>query len=663
MIQTILIAGADNILGGHLAARYLATSDHCLVILAPPAGYSFAEELRAFVVRAMGKITPQSAAIHRDQAGKRLHIFSATHGGENRDILPGDLRINTIWYLSGGHYEARHRNLEFRKALAMLLHAGVTEFNYAGSACTATPLSSDVEHAKRNRNSRDAGLFGSIEQEVIQTCEANKVDYRIFRAPLILGEDCGLPPRGYNDFLHFSAALCELKTEIQARSPDYFEFHSLRFLAQPDAALDLLSAEAAAESMLHIARQEGTLRRVHAVAGPGGIAFEDFCDWIGTVYEIGFLPAGDYNELNEIDLVFQERLSWFRNYLAPQHGAVENGARAPSQSAISDQKQYRKLLETVCRSQQAAHISKNPPANGLSVHLEQRRIARNGVEFSYFGGGSQGDAVILLNALGQGLRYWHSLINRLLHNRRVIIWELRGTVSPPHPFGLADQVDDLEAILQQEGIEACHLVGWCTGPKVAIQFYLRRPEAVLSMVFLNSTFKCLGISSEDTTDYENNIESLCRILQTRPAMAGTVMRSLQSTLDVNGSGQLDGEMNILSLVNMNLKHDIIAPFRDEATTLNYAHQLIDFVSYDAIANAPLVKAPILLVASEHDKVSAPSMSHTAAKLFPHARCIEVKGATHYCLYDRPDLIAGLVEDFLLDPASLPGSIGEVFQIA
>src|SRR5205807_4143016 len=172
-VQTILIAGADNILGGHLAARYLATSDHCLVILAPPAGYSFAEELRAFVVRAMGKITPQSAAIHRDQAGKRLHIFSATHGGENRDILPGDLRINTIWYLSGGHYEARHRNLEFRKALAMLLHAGVTEFNYAGSACTATPLSSDVEHAKRNRNSRDAGLFGSIEQEVIQTCEAN----------------------------------------------------------------------------------------------------------------------------------------------------------------------------------------------------------------------------------------------------------------------------------------------------------------------------------------------------------------------------------------------------------------------------------------------------------------------------------------------------------
>jgi pimeloyl-ACP methyl ester carboxylesterase len=211
-------------------------------------------------------------------------------------------------------------------------------------------------------------------------------------------------------------------------------------------------------------------------------------------------------------------------------------------------------------------------------------------------------------------------------------------------------------------------VGWCTGPKVALRFCLRHPGTVASLVFLNSTFKCTGSPGENTTTYENSLESLCRMVVERPSLAGPLMRALQSTIeqgeiDLEGS---DGEkcaLNVLSRVNVDLRREILGPFRDEGTTVNYAHQLIDFVSDDVLADAAGVNLPMLVISSEYDQVSAPAMSRAAAAVFPHSRYLHVRGASHYCLYDRPELIAGLMEAFFTDEMHLPGTRGEMVEIA
>ena len=85
-------------------------------------------------------------------------------------------------------------------------------------------------------------------------------------------------------------------------------------------------------------------------------------------------------------------------------------------------------------------------------------------------------------------------------------------VAPPPPFELPQQVDDLDAVLQQENLQACHLLSWCTGGKVAVEFHLRRPSVVRSMVLLNNTLKCDGGSEELDSPYERNMETLCRML-------------------------------------------------------------------------------------------------------------------------------------------------------
>jgi hypothetical protein len=193
------------------------------------------------------------------------------------------------------------------------------------------------------------------------------------------------------------------------------------------------------------------------------------------------------------------------------------------------------LFTLLRRDQDEALAARRAQAAELPSRLSRKTVTAHGSDLDYYVGGSTGDAVVVLNAFGQGLEYWYRLLNNLIQRHRVIIWEPRGTTAPP-PFGLAEQVDDLDAVLQQEGIENAHLIGWCTGPKVAIDFYLRRPAAVRSMVFLNSTFKCDGSPEELNSPYEQNVESLLRMLVKKHAMANTVKKTLQAPEEKNEIG-------------------------------------------------------------------------------------------------------------------------------
>src|SRR5262249_13196999 len=149
---------------------------------------------------------------------------------------------------------------------------------------------------------------------------------------------------------------------------------------------------------------------------------------------------------------------------------------------------------------------------------------------------------------------------------------------------------------------------WCTGPKVAVDFYLQRPSVVRSMVFLNSNFKCVGREQLDTP-YARALDSLARSVVRKPAMAASVMESLElmnSGTDLNPPQPNDAQLDVrvLSLINADLKSEVIAPFRNEQTTINYAHQLLEFATHDLKLSAGQLSIPVLLIASEYDQVAS-----------------------------------------------------------
>jgi hypothetical protein len=64
---------------------------------------------------------------------------------------------------------------------------------------------------------------------------------------------------------------------------------------------------------------------------------------------------------------------------------------------------------------------------------------------------------------------------------------------------------------------------------------------------------------------------------------------------------------------------------------------------------------VLLIAAEYDHVATPAGSSVACNLFPNARYLCVRGATHYCLYDRPEFLAGILKAYFANPGGFSTS--------
>ena len=648
-MSNVIIQGIDSLPGSYFAARYLQTCPDRIFYFAE-ANHAATEAATAdLVMYAACRIdAPAEIALTRPEVESRLRWIE-----ENID--PATVNVAAVWYFAGPT-SARDQNGTVERLLSACDRLGVKQFNFVQFDFIGV---SDESNRKRPaaRGFEPPAIISA--HDIRQRCKERQIVCRVFQTSLVVGsghpvlEQAGI-------FSRFVSVLHSLKSEIEERSPQYFDFRTLRFYAFANAAVNLVPAARVADLLLSISGKETTRAASFSITSHENTDLSDLCERLGVAYGLGLLSVEDLASLNAIDRAFHERLEGFDECFAREEVKLPNRQASADDSSLEDtafnEDEQITLFTLLRRDQDEVLAVRKARAAELPSRLSRKTVTAHGSDLNYYVGGSRGDAVVVLNALGQGLEYWYRLLDNLIENHRVIIWEPRGTTAPPPPFGLAEQADDLDAVLQQEGIENAHLIGWCTGPKVAIDFYLRRPAAVRSMVFLNGTFKCDGSPEELNSPYEQNVESLLRMLVKKPAMATTVKKTFQAPAETNEEELLqsvgeEASVSVLSLMNTHLKTSVLAPFRTEQTTLNYAHQLIDFWSCDVRPRASEVNVPVLLIATEYDQVATPAGSKAACDLFPNARYLYVRGATHYCLYDRPEFLAGVLKDFFADPGS------------
>jgi pimeloyl-ACP methyl ester carboxylesterase len=649
-MSNVIIQGIDSLPGSYFAARYLQTCRDRIFYLADANRGATEEATADLVMYAARRIDETTeTALTRPEVESRLQRIE-------HDIDPATVDAAAVWYFAGPT-STRDRGETVERLLSACDLLGVKQFNFVEFDFIGI---SDEPNRKRPAASGAEPPERISGHEIMQRCKDRHVSCGVFQTSLVVGS--GHPALEQSGiFLRLVSALHSLKSEIEERSPQYFDFRTLRFYVPANAAVNLVPAARVADLLLSIAGQETTRYASFSIVNHDNTHLSDLCERLGVAYGLGLLSVDDFASLNAIDRAFHERLAGLGKCFARQDGKLPNTQASVDDTSLEvapfDEDEQIELFTLLRQDQDEALAARRARAAELPLRLSRKTVTAKGSELDYYVGGSTGDAVVVLNALGQGLEYWYRLLDNLIESHRIIIWEPRGTTAPPPPFGLTEQVNDLDTVLQQEGIESAHLIGWCTGPKVAIDFYLRRPAAVRSMVFLNSTFKCDGSPEELNSPYEQNVESLLRMLVKKPAMATMVKKTFQEPAETNEIELLecvDGEeasVSVLSLMNAHLRANVLAPFKTEQTTLNYAHQLIDFWSRDVRPQASEVPVPVLLIAAEYDQVATPAGSKAACDLFPNARYLYVRGATHYCLYDRPEFLGGVLKDFFAAPGN------------
>ncbi|MGZ4853632.1 MAG: alpha/beta fold hydrolase [Candidatus Angelobacter sp.] len=646
MLRNILIFGIDSWLGSAYAARCLQLENHRVLYAADQIRE---EEAVEWVASAARQINNEKAVVRSHHEISELLRPSRVDFNVKAAVTAADADIAEVWVFADAG-SCADRPDSVKTLISCWPTRGAGQFNYVQVYTPSTCNSRRVDSSYHAPESAE---------DISQLCKAQNISCRMFHTSLIVGDGTRLQPRDI--FYDFLSELHAFKLEIEERSPQYFDFHALRCFAPRNAALNLIAADAASELLLRMARAEIPEGHSCWIGSSEDTAVSALCERLSLAYNLSILPVEDPGTLNAVDRAFHERLGRIQEYLTgkPERPAGEvNGAAEPNDAVFGEEDQI-ELFESVRRNQDNAAASRRQRIANLPGRFIKKTIVRKGSELSYYVAGSTGPVVVLLNALGQSLEYWYRLMDTLMESYRVIIWEARGTISPPQPFGLSDQADDLEEVLKHEDVEACHAVCWCTSPKVAIDFHLRRPSVFLTMTFLNATFKCDGSPEEFDTPYEKNLASLCRMLVKKPAMASSVMKTFQSRSEENEIEILEGpdseqmSISVLSMMSAELKPYVLGPFRTEETTLNYAHQMMDFWANDSRQKASRVTIPVLLIGAEHDQVISPDSSEMGARLFPNARHVHLTGATHYFLYDRAELLAGLLKMFFENSGELP----------
>lgn len=390
----------------------------------------------------------------------------------------------------------------------------------------------------------------------------------------------------------FLEALDRTLEEVRSRSPEYFEQHALRTtLPAPDDAVG---------------------------------------DRIGDAFEVEILFGADPSSLSAVDRLFESRLG--------------TGGDGFSLEGMDDWIRHR----SEAKRSERLRLAGFPGEDSL-------RAAGDGLHYHVFGDigetGDTGPTVVVVNAIGMGLEYWSRFVDRLTPDHRIVLWPLRITNPDGEVASLDDQVRDIGTVIDEVSEGPVHLVGWCSGPKLCLRYAAMHPDRVASMVFLAGTY---GTPATET-GYQKRLGKVFELLDRSPAMAATVRGMLTDSASVaaglssqsaQAGGELLQETEILARADPRLQTALVAPYRSDETTLAYAKQIRDFWSRPLDADARAADCPTLVVSAEFDRIASPKLGQDVAKTLSRGRFVEMPGATHYCMFDRPDEVAALVREFL-----------------
>jgi len=402
--------------------------------------------------------------------------------------------------------------------------------------------------------------------------------------------------------------LLRFKEEIEDRIPEYFSFHHLNLFSSTETA-----------------------------------ELSHYYEAIATVLGINIRSVSAMQDLNPIEEVLHYRI-----------------AALHSETITSDCDAER-VIRTFLNEYNRIKCEQLAEAQKSIESLQKKAINLPDAQtLNYYVGGSGEDTIVVVNAFGQSLDYWTRLIANLVKSHRVIVWlprgneDLRGGSFQANPMTV--HVEDIKTMLRQEEVDACEFVGWCTGPKLILQFQAKYPEYVSSMTFLNPTFKSIPGKQNLESPFEANLDPLLRMVDNMPRLAKPLSSSLQSSLlaqkahvssvAVHDPRARKQTTEMLSSVHASLKSLVVEPFATEQSVVNYAKQLVTFWAGDVLSLLENIAVPVVFIGGECDGIASPQLAKIVFQLIPEAKYLEIKGGSHYLQYEDYELITDIINRFL-----------------
>lgn len=234
--------------------------------------------------------------------------------------------------------------------------------------------------------------------------------------------------------------------------------------------------------------------------------------------------------------------------------------------------------------------------------MEEKYVETGNGQIFYRKGG-EGPPLLLLHGNGEDSLLFRKFFPFFSSHFTILAMDTRGHGHSELGRGtltFARIVQDIQAMLKQEGIPAIHLLGYSDGGNIGLYWAAQCPQQVLSLIVLGANFEADGLLEE----------SYQEIVRERDQMLA--------------QQEEEGNWRRLQLVNL---------------------MLDELVLTEGMLGQ--IQVPVLVMAGEHDVIKGEQTSRLAAAL-PDSRLEIVSGGGHGFFVEQPGALESAAQRFYLE---------------
>ncbi len=242
-----------------------------------------------------------------------------------------------------------------------------------------------------------------------------------------------------------------------------------------------------------------------------------------------------------------------------------------------------------------------------------------------------GEPLLLLQGLGQGLWAWRYQVPVFAERFRTIVLDTRGTGRssvPPEPYGIADLAEDATEIL---GGRAAHVVAFSMGGYVALAVALARPELVRSLVLIGT-----GAGGPGRVRRPERVRKAFAAAMGLP-LDGFGRVTMPYTFSP-GFAERD-PARFEEIFAARLEHP--TPYETLLAHVEACHRF-----YAEGCEVEQIDAPALVIHGDADLIVPVENGRLLASRLPNARYVELAGRGHNLMLEEPETFNRLVLEFL-----------------
>jgi len=240
-----------------------------------------------------------------------------------------------------------------------------------------------------------------------------------------------------------------------------------------------------------------------------------------------------------------------------------------------------------------------------------RFLDRGGVRLAWDEAGS-GPPILLIMGHRYSSAMWYPILEGLGDRYRLIYFDNRGTGQSGHRArtSIAVLTDDARAVLDAAGVGAAHIYGVSMGGGIALDFAIRFPERVRSLI--------LGCTMAKTPDIPPRPRWLMKILYHLPM---PLLKALATKKHKGGYGDLAPDEAIA--------RDRAILDRDPFSRQGVLAQALAITDYSVTREqVGAVAAPALVLHGTQDLTVPFEAGEALSKMLPNARLVSLEGVGH-----------------------------------